>query len=141
MKGLAGGVSNKRNAEQNPDKMAPVMNVPLDHLIIGHFTGNETTHVRQVGIQVIRIGDRLKVARQQFPFVVADDLAERTVDLKPASVERHDGHPDGSVIEGAAEPLLAVSQGRQGICPLGKQRLLGLELRRMAEGGGDQSRH
>ena len=56
------------------------------------------------------MGNCLNVARQQFFFGIADNLAERVIDFKPATFLRYQGHADGRKIESAAEAFFAFLQ-------------------------------
>ena len=56
------------------------------------------------------MGDGLKVHREHFFPGVADDGAERGVDLQPSAIRTHHGHADGRMIHGGAETVLAQTQ-------------------------------
>ncbi len=56
-------------------------------------------------LELLGVGDRGEVDREQLLAGVARDLAKRVVDLDEAPVGRGDRHADGRVLEGDAEPL------------------------------------
>ena len=58
---------------------------------------------RQVGFQVIRIRDALKISRQQFLFGVANHLAQRPIYLQIATIQVNQGFADRGVFERAAK--------------------------------------
>src|SRR5690606_31506744 len=60
-------------------------------------------HVLKVRIQVVRMGDRADVERQQRRLVVLQQFAERVVELQEAALQADHGHRDGGVQEGILE--------------------------------------
>ena len=55
--------------------------------------------------ELLGVGDRREVHRQQLVARVAGDLAHRIVGLQHAAVGRRDRHPHRRVLEGGAEAL------------------------------------
>ena len=64
---------------------------------------------------------------QQFVLGVADDLAQRAVDLEPSAVGGDQGHADGGGVERPSEPLLAQPQRLGGLLLLGDDAAFGDE--------------
>ena len=64
---------------------------------------------------VIGMGDVLPPLAEQLRMLVADDVAERPVQQEEAAIEVLVDDADGGVLERAAEPRLALAQGRFGL--------------------------
>ncbi len=63
----------------------------------------------QIEAEIVGMGDLLKSQPLQLLSRVAQDLAQRAVDLQPAAVGRHQRHPDGGVLHGVTEAGFTVS--------------------------------
>lgn len=79
------------------------------------LAGQQPLDVRDVRVQIIRMGDVLKRHALQDFVVIAQHLTERVIDLNPTAVETDDGGADGRVVKRRPEqPLLDAH------CPLGE---------------------
>lgn len=103
-------IPDQADAQQAPDRVALLVEIALLHLVGGNLTGQRLFEVGEVFLEVVRMGDRLEVSRQQFFFAVADDLAERAVHLQQFPVEVDEGEAMRSRLEGAAEAFLAFAE-------------------------------
>ena len=65
--------------------------------------------------EVIGMGDVLPPLAEQLRMLVADDVAECPVQQEEAAIEVLVDDADGGVLERAAEPRLALAQGRFGL--------------------------
>ncbi|MNV84751.1 hypothetical protein D3C71_1786480 [compost metagenome] len=54
--------------------------------------GQQVAEQGQIGVQVIRMRERLEIDLQQFGTGVAEDAAQRIVDVQPAPLQRDQGH-------------------------------------------------
>jgi hypothetical protein len=70
-----------RDGEVGPDGVAVAMAVALVQLEEGDLTGEQAPHLLDAGVQVVGMGERLEVAREQLVGAVADQRAQRRVDL------------------------------------------------------------
>jgi hypothetical protein len=61
------------------------------------------------------VGDRLEGQLQQLLLGVADQLAERLVDLEPLTVETDERHSDRGVVERGLELLVRPAQRLRGL--------------------------
>ena len=118
VQGLVTRVAHQGGAQNDPDFVSALVNVAFLHLVRADFPREEPPQLAEVGGEVVGMGDRLEVDRQQFFLGIADDLAEGLIDLKPAALQRHQGHADRRVVEGAAEALLALQEA--GLRPLAR---------------------
>ena len=90
--------------------MPVLAKVAFLHAVSGKIPGQHLTDEVEVGFQVVGVGDVLEGDLEQFPLGVSGDLTEGVVDLEPASLGRHQGHADGGMIEGIAEPILGLAE-------------------------------
>jgi hypothetical protein len=118
--GRAVGRAHQRHRQVDPDQPAVLVQVALVHAVAGDLAGQQLLQQRQILFQVIRVGDGLKVGRQHLFGRVADDAAERVVDLVEAAFQCHQGHADRGVVERGLEDLQlrlarrdVVHQGRE----------------------------
>jgi hypothetical protein len=81
-------------------------------LNLGHvqITVEQLVDIRQVPFDILRVRDPLKIRRQEFLLGVAEDFAERAINLHPVAVNRDKCHPR-RMVEGTAKALFALLQG------------------------------
>ena len=97
-------------AEQNPHGLPVLAKVAFLHAVRGKIPGQHTTGVVEVGFQVVGMGDVLEGPLEQFLLGVSGDLTEGVVDLEAASLRRHQGHADRSMIKGIAEAIFGLAE-------------------------------
>ena len=108
--GLGLAVADERHAEVRPDLLAVLVRVAHLGLVRRDRPLSQSLNLLVEGDEVVAVRDVVDVGGEKFPLVVADDGAERGVDLEPAPVQRDDAHADGRVVEGGAEALLRLAQ-------------------------------
>ena len=94
-----------------------------------------------MGGHVFGVGDVLPGGGQNVGLRAAEDLAHGPVHLQPAAVEAHDCHADRRVLEGQAEPLLALLERGQGLAGAPAQAHGVLVRGLVAQGRGDDLGH
>jgi hypothetical protein len=110
-------VGGERDREERPDHAAVRVQVALVHLVGRAATRQDVLHERQVRVEVVGVGDRLERDLQQLVLGVADELAQRLVDLEPLALEPYERHSDRCVVERGLELLRGPAQ-RQGCLDL-----------------------
>ena len=103
-------IPSQGNVQLHPDDVARLVQIPLIHLIIIDLLIQHLPHQFQVRLAIIGVRDGLKVGGQQFAARVANDLAQRRVNLQPAAIRSDDGHADGRTLHGGAKFVLAQPQ-------------------------------
>ncbi len=106
VQGDAGAVADDRHREQAPAEPSPRVDVALLDLVARDLARLQPLPVHGIDPAVVRMRDGGERAPQQLALRVARDLAERGVDLKPATVGVDQRHADRRVRERALEPLL-----------------------------------
>src|SRR6185295_2564301 len=66
--------------------------------------------VCEIDFEILRMRDLLEGSGEQLRFGIADQFAERPVDLDPAAVGRYQSHADRCMLERTGEALLAFAQ-------------------------------
>ena len=61
--------------------------------------------MREVGVEVLRVGEVLEGQAPELLLEGADELAQRLVDVEPLAVEPDERHADRRVVEGRPELL------------------------------------
>ena len=90
--------------------MSARVDVAFLHLVETDFPGKQAAYTIQIGGEVVGMGDLLKSAGEQFGLGVADENADRAVDLEPAAIERDQRHADGGKLKRVGEAFLAFAQ-------------------------------
>ena len=85
----------------------PVANLAFVHLDLAAI---QLPHLLAVELELLGRNDLLKRSVEELALAVAADAAERRVDPQEAAVEVDDADPDRGMLEGAAEPLLALAE-------------------------------
>jgi hypothetical protein len=106
--------ADERDAQEDPDQVAPLVEVPLLHLVRPNLAVQHLANETEVGFEVLRVGDVLKRPGEQLVVRVADELAERVVHPQEAAVGANQRHADRGEAERAAELLLALAQRLRG---------------------------
>jgi hypothetical protein len=105
-------VSHYHHVQLHPDPVPVLVEEALLDATAIDLSVEHSLTALQVPVQIIRMGDRTERVADQLFRGVADDVAERAIHPYPALVRARDRHPDGRVVEGAAEALLALAQRR-----------------------------
>ena len=89
---------------------AVLADVALLQRVAGQLAPHQRGVLLEFGRQILGVRDVLERPLEQLVAGVADDLAVLLVDAEAAAVGILVGDADGGVLEGAAEPLLALAQ-------------------------------
>ena len=104
-------VAHQRNGQEHGEDPAVAVEVAFFLLEGGNLPRREPAHPLAARRQIIRMRDVRKSPGQQLGFRIADQEAERPVDLEPAPLNRHQRHPDRRVLKSTHEALLAFPEG------------------------------
>ena len=124
---LAGPVPHQRDAQDDPDDLAVLVDVPLFHLERCDPSVEHSAGLQEVGLEVVGVGELLEGRGQQLFLGVADDFAQRAVDPDESAVGGDQRHADGRCVKGTSEPLLAQPQGLGGPLLFGDRSAFGDE--------------
>ena len=67
-----------------PDDLAIAIEITLFQVVVAATPGQQVLHQGQVGLQVIRMGETLEIHLQQLFPRIAEDPAQRIVDVQPS---------------------------------------------------------
>ena len=84
MQRLAMLVAHQRDRQSGPDDLAIAIEIALFQVVVAATPGQQVLHQGQVGLQVIRMGETLEIHLQQFFPRIAEDPAQRIVDVQPS---------------------------------------------------------
>ncbi len=84
--------------------------VALLHLVRLALAGEHAPQGVEVGVEVVRVRERLERRAEEVALGVAGDAAERGVDAHEAPLGRDEGLADRRLVEGVAEALLGLAQ-------------------------------
>ena len=90
--------------------MPLLVQVPLLKVTIGNVPIDQTTNKLTAYRQVVGMGERLKIAGQQFLRGITEDIANSLVDPEKPALERDQAYADRGEVEGAAESFFANAQ-------------------------------
>src|SRR5436190_22488273 len=99
-------VAHDRDRQQDPDDRTLLGEVALLHLVRRAVAVDELVDVGEVGVEVVGVGDVREGQFLQLVLAVADQVAQRAVDLEEAPVEPDQGHADRRVGERGLEAPL-----------------------------------
>ena len=98
-------VGRQRDRQQRPDHAPVGVDVALVHLVGRAPAGEHVVDEREVGVEVVGVREVLERELQQLLLGVADELAQRLVDVEPLALEPDQRHADRRVVERGAELL------------------------------------
>ena len=104
--GTAVRVAEEADGEQHRHELPRLRQVTLLHRVGVDLAGEQTLAEREMGVEVVGVRDLLERHLQELLGGIADEVAERPVDLEPAPVERDERHADRRVLERCLELLL-----------------------------------
>jgi hypothetical protein len=96
----------------HPHRVAQRVHVPLLQLERGDLAREGARDLHSTGFAVVGVRELLFGQPQELAGVVADELAERAVDVEPAPIGGHERHPDRRIVEGAPKAARIVITGQ-----------------------------
>jgi hypothetical protein len=108
-------VGRERDRQQRPDHAPVGVDVALVHLVGRAAAGEHVVDQREVRVEVVGVREVLEREPQQLLLGVADELAQRLVDVEPLALEPHERHADRRVVERGAELLRGALERLLGI--------------------------
>ncbi len=101
-------VAHQRDRQQRPDRLAVAADIAFFHGVAADMTVEQFVQLGQVGVQIVRVGDLLKGQAIKSFRRIAEQLAQRLVNLQPFALRRHQRHADGGILQRAAKAAFAL---------------------------------
>src|SRR5690242_16220234 len=105
-------IAYQRNGQVDPDDRTILTQVALLHRVSLDFAREQSGDVRQIGVEIVRMRDGLKIEFPQFIGRVTDDLAKAAVDRKPATIETDMRHTDGCLFDRRSKARFDIAKCR-----------------------------
>ncbi len=86
--------------------MAIPVNIAFLHLVGRRQPGEQAAEVFEIDLQVVGMGDILEGELEQLRFGIADECADRAIDLQPAAIQIDQRDADGGELKRAGEAFL-----------------------------------
>ena len=87
------------------------MKVPFFQLVAFTLPSQQLVEVPQILLQILGMGNRLKITLQQFGPGVAHNVTQALVDVQPTAIDRNMGNSYRGILKGTAEARFALLQG------------------------------
>src|SRR5262249_21338213 len=107
-----------RYVQQDVDGRPVLPDVALLAVVSWNLTASELAGDGNVSTDLVGMRDVCEPELRQLIWRVPGDLGQNSIDADEASVERHEGHSDGRLVDREAKPLLGLAQLRVGPLPL-----------------------
>jgi hypothetical protein len=117
-------IPHERHAEQRPDGATTFVVEAFLHSVPIDLSGKRLPDALQIGLEIVNVGDTLKIIGQQLVLVVAEKLAQGGVDFQKAAIRCDERHSDRGALHGATKGFLAGPQRfqRNMVAQCGAQR-------------------
>ncbi len=103
-------IANQRHGEVDPDQRCIRTNIAFFQRIALQLAPVQPAKQRDIGIQIIGMGDLLETQPHQHRGRIAGNLLETRIDRQEAAIERDMGNADRRVLEGRLKPALRIGQ-------------------------------
>ena len=99
-------VAHERHGQVDPHLVAVGVEIPLLHRVAGDLICENPAHELEIGLEIVGVRDVLERLGHELVSRIADDLAQRRIHLKPATVDPYECHPDRCAVERQPEALV-----------------------------------
>ena len=102
------GVAHQRDGQQRPNGLAVAADIAFLHGVAADVAVEQIVQLAEIGVEVVRVGDLLKGQAIESFGRIAEQLAQRPVNLQPFALRRHQRHADGGILQRAAKAAFAL---------------------------------
>ena len=103
---VAVSIANQGHRQLRPDRRPVTAQVALLQLVARDAAAEQLAEELDVGVEVVGMGDVVERPAGQLLGGVAENCAQRRIDVQAVAVQVDEGHADRRILEGAAEVLV-----------------------------------